>query len=235
MPEYTFLEPDFEMFVGNVSIIKEGGRVTEQTFAVNILINEPIVGSRLATQKTDETVAAGINYDFRTEGTASGTALGVNSMVFEFSPNEQSFTFNFFINSDEVPEGTEGFRLASAPERGVQLPGLSYPTYQPPSGRNAHVNSEITIMDNDSECMCHGLQLFTCSSVVAVVGFEQLNYTVNESDSSQEVCYQVFNPPSNEELLLYVNLQYQTRTGLAGSSSSISCFPLLIFHSNRSS
>ena len=70
--------------------------------------------------------------------------------MFCFFPDEQSFTFNFFINFDELPEGTEGFRLGSAPERGVPEPGLSYPTYQPPSGRNAHVNTEIIMMDNDS-------------------------------------------------------------------------------------
>ena len=71
--------------------------------------------------------------------------------MFEFFPQEQSSTFNFFINSDALPEGTEGFRLGSAPERGTQEPGLSYPTYQPPSGRNAHVNTEIIIIDNDSK------------------------------------------------------------------------------------
>ena len=65
--------------------------------------------------------------------------------MFEFFPEEQSFNFHFFINSDTLPEGTEGFRLGSAPERGVQEPGQSYPTYQPPSGRNTHVNTEIII------------------------------------------------------------------------------------------
>ena len=91
-----------------------------------------------------EEVAAGIRCDFR-------TGFRYSSVVFEFFPNDQSFTINFFINSDELPEGTEGFRLGSAPERGQQQPGLSYPTYEPPSGRNAHVNTEIIILDNDSK------------------------------------------------------------------------------------
>ena len=108
-------------------------------------INEPNVGIRPATQETPETIAAGINYDFRT------AIFSADSFVFEFFPDEQSVTFNFFINSDELPEGIEGFRLGSAPERGAPEPGLSYPTYQPPSGRNAHVNAEIIIIDNDSK------------------------------------------------------------------------------------
>ena len=146
IPEYTFFEPDFETFIHNVTIIKEDGQVTEQTFAVVISINGPNVGSP-ATQETLETIAAGINYDFR----IAVTAAELDSFVFEFFPDEQNFTFIFFINSDELPERTEGFRLGSAPERGVPEPGLSYPTYQPPSGRNAHVNTEIIIIDNDSK------------------------------------------------------------------------------------
>ena len=147
IPEYTFFEPDFETFIQNVTIIKEDSQITEQTFAVVISINEPNVGIRPATQETQETIAAGINYDFRTAITGGE----VDSFVLEFFPDEQSSTFNFFINSDALPEGTEGFRLGSAPDRGVAGPGLSYPTYQPPSGRNAHVNTEIIIIDNDSK------------------------------------------------------------------------------------
>ena len=147
IPEYMYYEPDFETFIRNVTIIKEDNQLTEQTFAVVISINEPNVGIRPATQETLETIAAGINYDFRT----AITGAEVDSFVFEFFPDQQSLRFYFFINSDELPEGTEGFRLGSAPERGQPEPGLSYPTYQPPSGRNAHVNTEIIIIDNDSK------------------------------------------------------------------------------------
>ena len=98
-------------------------------------------------QETQDSIDAGINYDFRT--------AKVDSFVFEFPPEEQSLAFRFFINSDELPEGTEGFRLGSAPERGVPEPGLSYPTYQPPSGRNVRVNTEIFIIDNDCKFRQH--------------------------------------------------------------------------------
>ena len=54
------------------------------------------------------------------------------------------------------------------------------------------------------------------NSVVAVVGFEQLNYTVIESVGFQEVCVQVLNPPSNEKLVSSIFLVRQTRAGSAG-------------------
>ena len=57
-----------------------------------------------------------------------------------------------------------------------------------------------------------------CLSVVAVVGFEQLNYTVNESVGFQEVCMQVFNPSTFQELVFSIFLVVQTRTGSAGTS-----------------
>ena len=50
----------------------------------------------------------------------------------------------------------------------------------------------------------------------AVVAFEQLNYTVNETDNVQEVCLQVFNPPSNDTLSFNISLVYETRAGTAG-------------------
>ena len=54
-------------------------------------------------------------------------------------------------------------------------------------------------------------------TVVAIAGFQQPNYTVNESDGFQEVCVEVFNPPSNEELLFDIILDYETASGSAGT------------------
>ena len=142
LPEYTFCEPDFETFINNVTIIKEDGQVTEQTFALIITINEPNFGIRPATRGTTETIAAGINYDFR-------TTRASDLVLFELLPDKQNLTFSFFLNSDELPEGTEGFLLHSEPVRGQPL-GFSYPIYQPPSGINAQENAEILIKDDDS-------------------------------------------------------------------------------------
>ena len=52
--------------------------------------------------------------------------------------------------------------------------------------------------------------------IVAIVGFEQLSYTVSENSDSQEVCMQIFNPPSNEQLTFTITLVYQSKDGTAG-------------------
>ena len=54
-----------------------------------------------------------------------------------------------------------------------------------------------------------------CTYIVAVVGFEQISYTVNETDGSQEVCMQIFNPPPNEQLAFTITLVYQSLDGTA--------------------
>ena len=51
--------------------------------------------------------------------------------------------------------------------------------------------------------------------VVAVVGFELISYTVNETDGSQEICLQIFNPPPNEQLAFTISLVYQSLDGTA--------------------
>ena len=52
--------------------------------------------------------------------------------------------------------------------------------------------------------------------LVVIVGFEQHNYTINETSVSQEVCVAVFSPPADEELVLGIDLIYETRNGTAG-------------------
>ncbi len=55
-----------------------------------------------------------------------------------------------------------------------------------------------------------------CISVF-VVGFEEQNYTVIETDITIEVCVVVANPPSSEELFFDVILEYTTRRVTAGN------------------
>ena len=64
--------------------------------------------------------------------------------------------------------------------------------------------------------MHNGLYLLFLADIVAVIGFEQLNYTINETGRRQGVCIQVFNPPLNEELVFDMFWTTETRTGTAG-------------------
>ena len=88
---------------------------------------------------TLETVDTGINFDY-TLGTSEQTFR-----ILEFLPNQQSITFGFFLNSDEVPEGTEAFQASS-----TQVEGS--PTFQAPI-TTAFPSTEIQIIDNDCKCI----------------------------------------------------------------------------------
>ena len=53
--------------------------------------------------------------------------------------------------------------------------------------------------------------------LVARVGWEQLNYTINETAMAGEACVLVFNPPTDAELVVDIELEYQSVTGTAGT------------------
>ena len=58
--------------------------------------------------------------------------------------------------------------------------------------------------------------LFSILLIVAVVGFEEPSYTVNETDLTAKVCVVVTNPLPNEELFFNILLEYTTRRVTAG-------------------
>ena len=132
---YQYFEPDSLMFTNNVTLVKEDGRVSEQTFGVGITVSNPQMLSP-ATLEDDNT---DINFDY---------TLGIPGQAFtiiQFLPNQQSITFVFFLNSDEVPEGTEAFQASSTPLEG-------FPTFQAPI-TTAFPSTEIQIIDDDCKCI----------------------------------------------------------------------------------
>ena len=132
---YQYFEPDSLMLITNVTLVKEDGRVSEQTFGVGITVSNPQMLSP-ATLETDDTM---INFDY-TLGT-----LGQTFEILQFLPNQQSITFEFFLNSDELPEGIEAFQASSTPVEG-------FPTFQA-SITTAFPSTEIQIIDNDCKCI----------------------------------------------------------------------------------
>ena len=123
------------MFITNVTLVKEDGRVSEQTFGVGITVSNPQMLSP-ATLEPDDT---SFNFDY---------TLGIPGQTFivlQFLPNQQSITFEFFLNSDELPEGTEAFQASSTP-------GEGFPTFQAPI-TTAFASTEIQIIDNDCKCI----------------------------------------------------------------------------------
>ena len=42
LAQYSFDEPDFETIVNDIVLVREGGRLSEQTFQVLISVDDPI-------------------------------------------------------------------------------------------------------------------------------------------------------------------------------------------------
>ena len=124
----------------NVTLIREGGRASERTFAVGIKVGDPAVG-RATTLDTGDLRA---NYDYRLTSPGSFATL-------IFPPTLDSIVFHFFINSDLLPEGLEAFQASSTPVAGFFDPTFQFPRFQPPVTNTAFQMTEIRIVDYDRE------------------------------------------------------------------------------------
>ena len=122
------------MVINNVTLVKEDGRVSEQRYGVGITVSNPQMLSP-ATLEPDDT---SINFDY------AFSNPGQTFIVLEFLPSQQSITFVFLLNGDELSEGTEAFQASSTPVKG-------FPTFQAPI--SAFASTEIQIIDNDCKCI----------------------------------------------------------------------------------
>ena len=130
-PTYDFGEPDFETLI-NVTLIREGGRLSEQTFSVSISVGRTIDIPPATLEFVDEDSA-----DYRIDAPADFVSL-------IFPPFQQNITFTFYLFGDEIPEGVEAFRATSTPSQ-------NFPNFGPPSMGGAFVSTEVRIIDNDCE------------------------------------------------------------------------------------
>ncbi len=133
---YDYFEPDNEQFFRNVTLVREGNRLSERTFSVNITFADPVSG----IAPTLETVDTGTSYDYRVGGLP-----GVQVRSIFFPASAPNITFNFFINSDDLPEGTESFRVLSS----VDQSDPRITTFMTPVLGLAFRNTEIRIFDTD--------------------------------------------------------------------------------------
>ena len=106
--------------------------MSEQTFGVGITVSSP----QLLPAATLETVDTVMKFDY----TLGLQLQGATFTAIRFLPIQQSITFNFFLNSDDLPEGTEAFQAISTSAEG-------FPTFQPPV-TTAFASTEIQIIDN---------------------------------------------------------------------------------------
>ena len=135
---YTFSEPDVATLITEVTLVREGGRLSEQTFDVAVTVGTPnSVSIRPATLQQ---LGNSMNPDYAIENLAN------NFISLAFPPEAQNVTFRFQLLSDALPEGLEAFRAETSPLAGS-------PRFQPGS-------TEIRILDDDCELAQWGQQIF---------------------------------------------------------------------------
>ena len=195
---YSFDEPDFETVFTDIVLVREGGRLSEQTFEVAISVGGTINRPPATLAFVDEERA-----DY---------ALGAprDFVILQFPPNQQNITLAIILFSDTLPEGTEAFQaiLTASPD---------FPNFGPPSMGGAFASTDVLIIDDDCKLgciICSIMQFLFC--VVAVVGFVQPNYTVSEDVFFAGVCIRIFNPSQDEDLVFAIDLIIQPRIGTAG-------------------
>lgn len=116
--------------ITDVTLIREGGGLSEQTFVVEISVNST-GHTPPATLDSDDPN----NSDYRINSTGSILHL-------QFPAEVQNITFDFFLKSDKLPEGIEAFQATI----------VGFPNFQPPQGEGAFRSTEIFITDdNDSK------------------------------------------------------------------------------------
>ena len=127
---YSFDEPDFEELVREVTLVREGNRQTEQTFAVSVVVSNPTSSISPATLD----ILNPVNFDYSLGNSGNIVTLLFQNFV-------QNITFNFFLHSDDFPEGTEGFLATSAP-----AVGEIFPRFGPPQTSTVFEATEILIL-----------------------------------------------------------------------------------------
>jgi hypothetical protein len=117
---------------GDVILIREGGRRSEQSFSIAVNVGVPDSGIRSATRKTS------------TQAGDYSVAGGTSFVQLFFGPNQENVSLLLTFFPDTLPEGLEAFRATSS-----RLEG--FPTFGPPNSGGAFASTEVRIIDNDSK------------------------------------------------------------------------------------
>ena len=134
-PAYSFNEPEFEIIVEDIVLVREGGRLSEQTFQVFVSVGGTI--NRLpATLEADNEQRA----DYRLSAPADFIAL-------TFPPFRQNITLTIILFRDDLAEGTEAFRATSTP-------AVNFPNFRSPLMGGAFASTDVLIFDDDRKLAC---------------------------------------------------------------------------------
>lgn len=142
---FQVFEPTLPDLLRVVTLVKEENRTSEQAFLVLITVGPPEGNIAAAIR---ETPSSQDNYDYRLTA-----PIDRSFITLQFPPQVQSIPFNFYINGDDIREGTEAFQARSE----SSTSGGNVPVFQPPIGGMVHQNTEIQIIDNDGKSLAAGL------------------------------------------------------------------------------
>ena len=131
---YTYSESAYvQRSISEVALVTEDNRVSEQTFIVLILLNDPTEsGVGPATLRLDYLPGAG----------------SVRYLRMLFSRFKKKIVFQFFLVPDDIAEGIEGFLLLSSPSNNsvvYMVPNMFSTVYQ---------STTIVIEDDDCKYCC---------------------------------------------------------------------------------
>ena len=136
---YEYFEPSSETFITNVTLMKDNNRESEQTFSVGIHFSDP-ASVRPAALLTNDT---------RDSWDYSIQRVPGQAFVLRFlRPDQQSVTVSFYLNSDDVPEGPEGFQLTEIVETAGGYPQFLLPLQ---TSTTAFQSTTVTIIDDDGK------------------------------------------------------------------------------------
>ena len=133
---YTFYEPQFEVTIMNVTIIKEGNRMTEQLYSVGVTVSTSTDGNSATLETLEEPGDYSLGVD------------GVNFRQLQFSSDDQEIRFIFMLFGDNTSESTESFRAITSTVEGT-------PTFQEPITSTAFPSTIIRILDDDCKLNCN--------------------------------------------------------------------------------
>ena len=135
LPQYSFNEPDFETIVNDIVLVREGGRLSEQTFQVTVSVGGTININPATLEFEDEDTA---DYSL---------AAPQDFIALIFPPDRQNITLTVILLHDDLPEGTEAFRATSTPSQ-------NFPNFGPPSMGGAFPSTDVLIFDDDRKFAC---------------------------------------------------------------------------------
>ena len=121
-----------------VYLIREDNRKSEQTYSVDLTVDDPGGNIKPATIETSNTNQS---FDY------SLGVIGHTKQNILFSPTMDRIPFVFLLNPDLAVEGTETFRATSA----QRTPSGDFPVFQTPGGVTAFATTLIHILDNDGK------------------------------------------------------------------------------------